>query len=92
MIFKVVDRGTKDGYSTATVKFLKDNLPDDSELEALQVGSNIKVKLGHAEPTDKNINILSQIKLQNLQKLTRRHIEISLQSLKINAISIFKCT
>ena len=36
----MVDRGTKDGYSTATVEFLKDNLPEDSELEALQVGSN----------------------------------------------------
>merc|ERR1711936_986794 len=34
--FKVVDRGTKDGYSTATVEFLKDNLPEDSNLEALQ--------------------------------------------------------
>jgi len=34
--FKVVDRGTKDGYSTATVEFLKDNFPEDSNLEALQ--------------------------------------------------------
>jgi len=34
--FKVVDRGTKDGYSTATVEFLKDNLPEESDLEALQ--------------------------------------------------------
>ena len=40
LMFQVVDRGTKDGYSTATVEFLKDNLPEDSELEALQVGSN----------------------------------------------------
>jgi len=34
--FKVVGRGTKDGYSTATVEFLKDNLPEDPNLEALQ--------------------------------------------------------
>jgi len=34
--FKVVSRGTKDGYSTATVEFLKDNLPEESNLEALQ--------------------------------------------------------
>merc|ERR1711971_908308 len=34
--FKVVERGTKDGYSTATVEFLKDNLPEESDLEALQ--------------------------------------------------------
>ena len=40
LMFQVVDRGTKDGYSTATVEFLKDNLPEDSELEALQVGLN----------------------------------------------------
>ena len=36
---KVVGRGTKDGYSTATVEFLKDNLPEDPNLKALQVGS-----------------------------------------------------
>ena len=43
----MVDRGTKDGYSTATVEFLKDNLPEDSDLEALQVGSNIEIKAVH---------------------------------------------
>ena len=37
LMMKVVSRGTKDGYSTATVEFLKDNLPEDSNLEALQV-------------------------------------------------------
>ena len=37
-MLKVVGRGTKDGYSTATVEFLKDNLPEDSNLEALQAG------------------------------------------------------
>merc|ERR1711972_808456 len=34
--FKVISRGTKDGYSTASVEFLKDNVPEDPELEALQ--------------------------------------------------------
>ena len=47
LMFQVVDRGTKDGYSTATVEFLKDNLPEDSDLEALQVGSNIEIKAVH---------------------------------------------
>merc|ERR1712088_20191 len=34
--FKVISRGTKDGYSTASVEFLKDNVPEGPELEALQ--------------------------------------------------------
>ena len=30
--FKVVERGTKDGYSTATVEFLHDVVPEGQEL------------------------------------------------------------
>ena len=37
LTLQVISRGTKDGYSTASVEFLKDNVPEDPELEALQV-------------------------------------------------------
>jgi Lon protease-like protein len=31
--FRVVERGTKDGYNTAVVEFLKDEIPSGQELE-----------------------------------------------------------
>ena len=37
LIMQVISRGTKDGYSSASVEFLKDNVPRDPELDALQV-------------------------------------------------------
>ena len=53
----MVERGTKDGYSTATVEFLKDNLPEESDLEALQVCSKTNTNTNTNTNTITNTNI-----------------------------------
>jgi hypothetical protein len=41
----VIERGAKDGYNTAVVEFLRDEIPSDQQLEG--IGNLILVRIFH---------------------------------------------